>query len=269
MATEDEAEGVMVLHQRFTVPEAPAQALSNAQAFLEGLGHVSPRLGGTLERFGDRLVVHHGPVRTTVAARPGHEGTRVEVLRQGRAPWSGTRRWLVGVGLAAFLSAWALAVFQQRLESALTPLVAITLFLLGLAALAGILFLVDGFLERRGRDLLRSLEDAVRGDPMLVLRREVEADSRSTAGANALLFYFAALLAEAAVFVLLFSDGVRQGIDQALTLRFMRAGSLLPLVPAALFGLLWWVWARRTDARRLQEVLRSGAASDAQRPLVP
>jgi len=257
MVTEDAGDAEEVdLHQRFTVEAAPTAVLDRAQTYLEAAGSVSPALRGRLERFGDSLAVHHGRIRTTVSARATGQGARVEVFRVGRAPFEATRKWLYGVGLAGFLIAWALAVYNQRAEAALGPLVTITLFLLGLVALAVVLYVVDNSLERRSRSLVASVEDAVRGDPFLVLRSQIEALERSSSLVGALLFYFASLLAEFLVFVLLFSEGVAEGIDRAVTLGFMRAGFLLPLVPALLFGVGWFMVSRRMHRGRFEDVER-------------
>lgn len=238
------------LEQSFTVQRSPHDAMEAAAAYLEGAGTVSARMRGRLERYGDELVVHHGRIRTTVSAQPTDRGTRMEVRRAGPEPLAETRGWLYGLGLGGFLVAWALSWYNERAQSALPPLVTITFFFLGLLAVVVGLYVMDRSLERRSRSLVLSLEDAVRGDPLLVLQREVTALQRSAALANALLFYCAALVVELLVFVVLLSDEVRPAIDEAVTLDVMRWGFTLPIAPAVAFGLvLWGVQARVHQAR--------------------
>jgi hypothetical protein len=248
------AEAEDELQQAFTVATTPEEALNRAATYLEGAGTVAAGLRGRIERYGDRLVIHHGRVRTGITTHEVPHGTRVEVRRTGAAPFENTRRWLVAGGLAAFLGAWALAVFRR--DDALPPLPTITLVFLGIVSLVIVLYVVDRSLERRGRGLLLSLEDAMRGDPLLVLQAEIQALERSSAVANALLFYFFALVADFFLFALLWSDGFRDAIDQAVTLRVMRAAFLLPVAPAALFGIVSYTVAHRVHARRMDLVER-------------
>lgn len=248
--------------QVFEVPRSPSEALDAAAAYLEGAGRVAPGLEGRMERFGDRIAVHHGSVRTTVRAVPveEHGGSRVEVLRRGRAPLEDTRRWLVLLGLGGFLVAWALTVYNERAAQALPPLVTMAVFFLAVVAAIAVLFVADRSLERRSLSLMRSLEDAMRGDPVAVLRREVDALERSSAMAGGLLFYCAALLVEFLVFVVVLSDGVRQGIDEAAALGSMRFGFLIPVAPALAFGLAsFWV-LNRLHGRRLDELVAPAPA---------
>ncbi len=244
------------LGQSFQVARLPAEALDAAAAYLEGAGQVAPGLRGRMERLGDRLAVHHGRVRTVVRAFASEDGagSRVEVSRRGQAPLEDTRRWLVLLGLGGFLIAWALTVYNERAAEALSPLVTMSVFFLAVVAAISVLFVADRSLERRSVSLMRSLEDAMKGDPVAVLRREVDALERSSALANGLLFYCAALLAEFLVFVIVLSDGVRDGINEAAALDSMRFGFLIPVLPAVAFALVWFVLANRVHGRRLAEM---------------
>lgn len=236
--------------QVFEVSRSPSEALDAAEAYLDGAGLVAPSLQGGMERFGDRIAVHHGRIKTTVRAVAEGAGSRVEVVRRGQAPLEDTRRWLVVLGLGGFLVAWALTIYNDRTAGLLSPMVTMTVFFLAVVAAIAVLFVADRSLERRSQSLMRSLEDAMRGDPVQVLRREVDALERSGAMANGLLFYCAALLVEFLVFIVVFSDGVRQGIDEAVAVETMRFGFLIPLGPALLFAGIWFVAMNRVHGRR-------------------
>ncbi len=237
-------------HQRFVVEQSPQAALDRAHTYLEGAGTVATQLAGHVERRPKSLVARHGRVDTHVTASLEAAGTVVEVRRHGEAPLENTRQWLIGAGIGGFLIAWALAVFNRRQEEFLDPLVTVTLFFVGMMALVVVLYFVDRSLERRSQSLILGLEDAVRGDPLLVLRREVDALERSSSVANAILFYFACLLVEFIVFAILWTEGIREAIDQVVTLQVMRTGFLLPVVPALAFGLIYRFAARRIHRDR-------------------
>ncbi|HLF15923.1 MAG TPA: hypothetical protein VI796_00605, partial [Candidatus Thermoplasmatota archaeon] len=132
----------------------------------------------------------------------------------------------------------------------LEPLVTAVVFFLAILTAVVVLYVVDRSLERRSEGLLTALEDAVRGDPFIVLRREVQELERASSLVNGMLAYCVGLLAEALVFVIL----LRNGIDDATTLAVMRQGFLLPVVPAALFGLVYFFAARGIHRERLRVV---------------
>lgn len=241
-------------HQ-FHVAAPPGRVLDRAEAYLRGAGAVSPSLRGEVQRVEDRIAVRHGRVETTVAVRAAPDGSRVEVRRSGQGPLAGMRHWLIGLGLTGFLVVWAFAVLERRASSLLPPLVTITLFLAGLAALIAVLYVVDAGLERRSRGLVLGLEAALDGRPLEVLRAQVAALDRSVAVANGLLFYFAALFVELLVFIVLLRGSVREAIDAALAIEVMRVGFLLPLLPAGLYGVVFWWVQRRVHGRRLAGVV--------------
>ncbi len=126
-----------------------------------------------------------------------------------------------------------------------------SVFFLAVVAAISVLFVADRSLERRSISLMRSLEDAMRGDPVSVLRREVDALERSGAIANGLLFYCAALLAEFLIFIIVLSDGVRDAINEVAALDSMRFGFLIPVLPALAFAVIWFVAVNRVHGRRL------------------
>lgn len=244
------------LEQSYTVERRPHDALDAAEAYLEGAGTVAPGLRGRMERFGDRLAVHHGRIRTTVTAREAPEGTRIDVHRAGEAPLEDTRRWVLALGLGGFVVAWALTFYNERAATALSPLVTLTLFFLGVVAILVVLFVADRSLERRSEALVLSLEEAMRRDPLTVLQREIDALEQSSALANGLIFYCAALLVEFLVFIIVLSDGVREGIDEAAALEALRFGFLIPIAPALLFAFLYWLVVNRAHKDRLALVER-------------
>lgn len=244
------------LEQSYTVARSPHDCLDAAEAYLEGAGTVAPGLKGRMERYGDALAVHHGRIRTTVTARETAEGTRIDAQRSGEAPLEDTRRWVLALGLGGLVVAWALTFYNERAATALSPLVTLTLFFLGVVAILVVLFVADRSLERRSESIVLSLEEAMKGDPLLVLRREIDALERSSALANGLIFYCAALLLEFLIFVIVLSEGVREGIDEAAALEALRFGFLIPVAPALLFAFVnWWV-ANRTHRERLALVER-------------
>lgn len=244
------------LMQSFTVARSPHDALDAAQAYLEGIGMVNPRLQGRMERYGDSLAIHHGRIRTTMTATgqatPADEGpTKVLLHRRGQAPLEQTRRWLIGVGLGGFLVAWALTVYNERAAAALPPLFTISIFLLGVVLILAVLFTADRSLERRSESIVLSLEDAIRGDPLAVLQREIDALERSSSLVNGLIFYCAALLVEFLVFAIVLSDGIRQGIDEVAALGALRFGFLIPILPALAFAGAYFVWVNQLHERRM------------------
>lgn len=243
--------------QSFHTERAREDALDAAEVYLDGAGIVANSLKGRLVRSGDdTLAVHYGRITTRITVEKAHEGSRVRVTRKGQAPLEDTRTWLVGLGLGGFVLAWALAWYNARATEALPPLVMITFFFLALIGVVVALYVVDRSLERRSTSLTRSLEDAMRGDPLLVLQREVDGLERSSSIANGILAYCAMLILEFLIFVILLSDGVRQGIDEAVTLEVMRAGFGLPVVPAVLFGLGWFWATNRLHGERMALVER-------------
>ena len=213
-------------------------------------------LRGRSVRQGDELVVHYGRITTHVNVQEEPAGSRVTVTRRGRGPLEETRRWVFGLGLAGFLLAWGLSWYNSRVTEFLSPLVTITLFFLGIFATVVGLYVIDRSLERRSASLCRSLEDAMQGDPILVLQREVDGLERNTAIANGVLFYCAGLLVQFIVYLIVFSGGVRDRIDEAAALDAMKGVFGIPLVPAILFGVIWFAVANRHHARRLLLVER-------------
>lgn len=244
------------MSQSFTVERTPHEALDAAQAYLEGAGTVAPALQGRMERHGDRLAVHHGRIRTMITAEERPEATRVHVARRGQAPLEGTRHWILSLGLVGFMVAWALTFYNERGRDALPPMVTIGIFLLGMVLILAVLFVADRSLERRSEGLVLSLQDAMQGDPLAVLQREVDALERSSALANGFIFYCVALLVEFLVFVIVLSDGIREGIDEAAALDALRFGFLIPIVPALLFAGGYFVWSNRQHRDRFHHVRR-------------
>lgn len=240
--------------QAFQVDRDADEVLDAAERYLEGAGSVAASLRGRIERQGDALVIQHGRVRTRIGATPRDGGTHVVVSRHGRAPLEDTRVLLFGVGIAGFVLAWALAWYNEKAAEGLSPLVTIALFFTGLLGAVVGLYIVDRSLERRSRSLMESLEDAMRGDPYVVLEREVAGLDRTAAVADGLLFYCVSLVVEFIIFVILLSEGVRGAIDQAVTLEVMRWGFGLPVLPAALFGAVYYVGTRRAHEARLRRL---------------
>ncbi len=241
--------------QTFTVERSPHDALDAAEVYLNGAGIVAGGLRGNLERSGDSLIVHHGRVATRVSATPvaGAAGrTRMAVHRTGSVPLEDTRGWLGFMALAATVLGWGLAAYNRRNPEFLSPMVTISLFFAAILAVIIAVYVVDRSMERRSRGLVMSLEDAIRGDPFLVLRREVDALEKQMSLANGLLFYALALAAEFVVFTTLLGYGV----DDAVTLEVMRWGFTLPILPAVLFGGLYFLVVNRLHQQRFQLVER-------------
>lgn len=243
--------------QTFRTARSASDALDATEAYLDGAGTVTAALRGRLVRTGNDLVVHYGRVTTHVNVRAVGNGSEVHIARRGRAPLEETRRWLFGLGIIGFVLAWGLAWYNAGAQDALSPLVTITLFFLGIVATVIGLYVIDLSLERRSASLLHSLEDAVKGDALLVLQREVDGLERSSSVANAILFYCVSLLVEFLVFVILLGDAdIRDNINEAVTLDVMRAVFALPVVPAILFGLVWFFAANRLHGERIRLVAR-------------
>lgn len=240
--------------QSFQTERTPAQALDAAEAYLEGAGVVATPLQGRLERTGNGLVVHHGRITTTILAKRESGGSRVEVSRGGRAPLEDTRKWLFAIGIGGFLLGWGLAWYNSRAQDALPPLVTMTLFFLGLIGFIVLLFVVDRSLEHRSASIIRSLEDAVQGDPLLVLQREIDGLERSSAIANSVLFYCVALVVEFIAFAI--TLGVGTTVDRAIALEIMPASFGLPIIPAVLFGVIWFFSVNRIHETRMGLVER-------------
>ncbi|MGB0653515.1 MAG: hypothetical protein ACPGQL_09980 [Thermoplasmatota archaeon] len=246
--------------QSLVVDRSPKEAIDAAQTYLEGAGVIATRLAGRVERDGDRLAVHHGRIRTRIEAtaasgRPG--ASHVQVDRAGAAPLEETRSWLVLLGLVGTVLGWGLAFYNDRNSTFLPPLVTIAVFFAAILAAVTLLYVVDRSLERRSSSLMLSLEDAMRGDPLLVLRREVAALDKQLALVNGLLFYAVALVVEFIVFVALLDNG----IDDAVTLEVMRWGFTLPLVPALLFAGGYYAWSQRLHDRRHEALERRAQAA--------
>lgn len=244
------------VEQRFVTERSPAEALDAAEVYLEGAGIVATPLQGELERSGNGLVVHHGRITTTIRTdRPqsGH-GTEVVIRRRGRGPLEDTRRWLFVIGFGGFLLGWGLAWYNSRAQDALPPLVTMTLFFLGLLGFIVLLFVVDRSLEHRSGSIIASLEDAVRGDPVVVLQREIDGLERSSSIANGVLFYCASLFVEFIAFAITLDVGT--AVDRAIALDIMPASFGLPIIPAVLFGLIWFASINRIHATRMQLVKR-------------
>lgn len=244
--------------QSFTVDRDPEAAIAAAQAYLEGVGTISPSLQGRMERFGTKLAVHHGRIRTTISATETSAATRIEVRRSGQAPLEETRRWLYAVGLGGFLVAVGLTLYNEKAASALPPLATMALFFLAVVLVLAVLFVADRSLERRSESIVMSIEDAIKGDPVAVLHREIDALERSSSLANGLIFYCGALLLEFLVFVIVLSDGIRQAIDEVAALNTLRFGLLIPIAPALVFAGINFVWANRIHNDRFAHIRRTG-----------
>ncbi len=241
--------------QTFTVERTPHDALDAAEVYLNGAGIVAGRLRGNLERSGDSLMVHHGRVSTRVSASPVEGAaarTRMAVHRTGSVPLEDTRGWLGFMALAATVLGWGLAAYNRNNPGFLSPLVTISLFFAAIFAVIIAVYVVDRSLERRSRGIVMSLEDAIRGDPFLVLRREVDALERQMTLANGILFYALSLALEFVVFTTLLGNGV----DDAVTLEVMRWGFTIPLLPAGAFAGLYYLVANRLHQQRFQLVER-------------
>lgn len=244
--------------QSFTVDRDPDTAIEAAATYLHGAGAISPSLQGRMERFGTSLAVHHGRIRTSINATATSAATRVEVRRSGQAPLEETRRWLYAIGLGGFLIAVALTWYNEQAAEALPPLATVAVFFLAVVLVLAVLFVADRSLERRSESIIMSIEDAIKGDPMQVLQREVDALERSSSLANGLIFYCGALLLEFLVFIIVLSDGIREGINEAAALQTLRFGLLIPIAPALLFAGLYFVWVNRVHDDRFGQLRRTG-----------
>ncbi len=245
--------------QDFLVPRGAHQVMDAAEVYLDGAGLVSTGLAGSMERQGDQIVVYHGRMTTRIEVQPDGAASQVRVRRSGQAPLAASRRILYVLGILSALLGWLLAYYNNRLS----PLLTAAVFFVAIVATVVVLYVVDRSLEKRSQSLMMSLEDAVRGDPWLVLRREVQALERTSSIVNALLFYCAGLVVEFLVFTLL----LQNGIDDAVTIAVMQPGFLYPAVPAALFGLAYWAASRRLHADRFRLVEeRIGRTRPAARP---
>lgn len=242
------------MRQSFVVPRTVQQALDDAETYLVGAGKISPPLAGRLERVGTQLAVHHGRIRTTVTASATPSATHVDLTRVGQAPLEDTRKVILSLGLGGFLLALGLSLYNDRASAGLPPLVTLAVFFVGVVLVLGVLFVADRSLERRSESLVRSLEDAMQGAPLDVLRREIHALERSTALANGLIFYCAALIVEFLIFIIVLSDGIRDGINEVAALDAMRYGLLIPILPALLFAGAYFFWANRVHGARLQQM---------------
>ncbi len=240
--------------QSFTTHRGPHEALDAAQVYLEGAGTVAPKLQGQLERAGDALVVHYGRITTRIHAHKHASGTRLDVVRRGRVPLEETRRWLFGLGLGGFFLGWGLAWYNSRAQDALPPLVTMTLFFLAIFGVIVMLYVIDRSLEKRSGSLVRSLKDAMQGDPLLVLQREVDGLERSSAIANAVLAYCVFLIVEFIAFAV--TLGVGTAVDRAVALQVMPASFGLPVVPAAIFGAVYFWLSNRQHRTRFELVER-------------
>lgn len=241
------------LHQVFTVDTAPKKVLDQATRYLEAAGTVSPALEGRIDRFGDSLAVHHGRIETRINVVAAEQGSKVEVHRHGQAPLEDTRSWLLLLGLGGFIVAWFLTFYNES-RGGLHPLVTMMLFLGGFVVSATVLFVADRSLERRSERLVLSLQDAVQGDPLLVLQREMDALERSSALANGLLFYVAGLLASFIIYAILFSPDVVTSIDEAVAFQTMRFVFLFPIVPSLIFAGIYFGAQNNLHAKRMATV---------------
>lgn len=235
--------------QSFQVAKPAVSALADAKTYLSGAGDVAPGLKGSLLEDGDGIVVHHGRVQTRISALDTDDGADVRVERSGTAPLAETRTWVFAAGIIGFVLAWGLAWYNAN-NGGLAPLVTISLFFLAMTAVVTVLYVVDRSLETRGASLCRSLQDAMEGNPETILRREIDALERTSSIANGVLFYCASLIVEFLVFVVLLSEGIREGIDEAVTFEVMKAGFGIPLIPAVLFGLGWFYYTNRVHKDR-------------------
>lgn len=198
-------------------------------------------------------MVHHGEIQTRISAEKTDAGCTVSVERAGKVPLEGTRTWVFVAGIVGFVLAWALAWYNDG-GGGLSAFVTITFFFLGMTALVTVLYLVDRSLEHRGVALCQSLEDAMRGDPDVVLRREIDALERTSSIANAVLFYCGALILEFIIYVILFQDGIREGINEAVAADTMMGGFGYPVIPAILFGLGWFWYVNKVHKDRFAEL---------------
>lgn len=240
--------------QSFMTARGPHAALDAAEVYLEGAGVVATPLQGRLERTGDALVVHYGRITTRIRVEERAKGTAVDVARRGRVPLEDTRSWIFGLGVGGFLLGWGLAWYNSRAQSSLPPMVTMTLFFLGIFGAVLGLYFVDRSLERRSQSLVASLEDAMRGDPFLVLQREVDSLERTSAIANGVLAYCVCLVLEFIAFAIALDVGT--AVDRANSLNVMPASFGLPVVPAVLFGLVWFAVVNRRHRHRLALVER-------------
>jgi hypothetical protein len=241
------------LHQAFTSRHDAKTVLDRAASYLDGIGFVAPPLRGRMERFGDALAIHHGRIETRITTRPAAigAGTRVEIHRHGRPPLADTRRSLLAMGLGGFLLAWLLTFYNERQGGVLHPLVMITLYLLGLVATVAVLYVADRSLERRSATLVLAVEDAVEGDPTLVLRREMDGLDWSGSLANGFLFYCAGLVASFIAYAIVFSPDVVRDIDRAVAVATMRFAFLFPILPALLFTAIYYRMVNRRHHERI------------------
>ncbi len=154
------------------------------------------------------------------------------------------------MGLVGTVVAWGLAAYNAQ-AGGVSPLVTIAIFFAALVAAVAVLYVVDRSVERQVHHLLGSLEEAMAGDAVLILSREMQGLARKAAVVNGILFYCAAMVAEFIIFTVLLSDGVRQGIDEAVTLEVMRRGFLLPIVPAIVFAAAYHWFLRRAHQARI------------------
>jgi hypothetical protein len=236
--------------QSFHLDVSSEDALAAASKYLTAAGQVAPGLQGDLQVKSDHLVIHYGRVRTRIATEDAPGGCNVTIERDGAPPLEGTRTWVFVSGIIGFVMAWALAWYNSG-GGGLSAFVTISLFFLGMTALVSVLYLVDRSLEQRGVSLCRSLEDGMRGDPNTIVRREIDALERTSSMANGVLFYCASLIIEFFAFIIVWSDGVRDGINEAVTLDVMKAGFAMPIAPAILFGFAWFWYVNRVHRERL------------------
>lgn len=246
--------------QSFHVAKNAHDALDDAQVYLEGAGIVAPRLHGQVERQADSLVMHHGRIETKIQVEASGDDTKVTVTRTGQAPLEETRRWFYGAGLGGFMIAWLLAVYNENASQAFNPLLTILVFFIGIFSMMVVLYVADRSMERRSEGLVLSLEDAMAGNAMQVLRREMQALNRVGSIVNGGLGYFALLMVAYLLHVILLSPGVREGIDSALTIEVMRYTFTLPIIPALLFGGMYYVINSNRYQQKLQEVQDKFAA---------
>ncbi len=241
--------------QSFMVDRAPDDAIDAAEAYLQGAGHVTPAWQGRMERLGGSLAVHHGRIRTTITAQPTSAATRVHVTREGQAPLEDTRQWLYALGLGGFLMALGLTWYNDRAANALPPLFTIAIFLVAVVLVLAVLFVADRSLERRSESIVMSIEDAMKGDPLSTLQREIDALEKSSSLANGLVFYCAVLIVEFLIFVIVMSDGIREGINEAAALDALRFGLLIPIAPALLFAGAYFLWTNKQHADRFRTLV--------------
>lgn len=240
--------------QSFRIDRDPHDALDAAEVYLEGAGVVAPPLQGRLERKGDSLAVHYGRVTTHIQARPHGDGSELEVVRRGRGPLEETRRWVFALGIGGFLLGWGLSWYNSRAQQFLPPMVTMTLFFLGILGAIVLLYVIDRSLESRSQSLIGSLQEAMRGDPFLVLKREIDGLERSSAIANGILFYCASLVIEFIAFAI--TLGVGTAVDRTVAADVMPASFGIPVIPAVLFGLIYFAAMNRRHRERFALVER-------------